>query len=126
MAPAASSETVRVLYMFEGETLQVSGTEIANDTAAVIDGDVAVTLAAGTEPVEILLLQGRPLNEPIAQYGPFVMNTEAQIEQAFQDYRETQFGGWPWPNEAPDHGRTAKRFARRPDGTSEMPVTASQ
>ena len=69
--------------------------------------------------VEILLLQGRPIGEPVAQHGPFVMNTRAEIEQAFSDYQRTQFGGWPWPTDAPVHLRNEGRFARHANGRVE-------
>jgi hypothetical protein len=73
----------------------------------------------GTAPVECLLLQGRPIGEPVAQYGPFVMNTQAEIMQAMNDYRRTQFGGWPWPQQDPVHGTEARRFARYPGQSDE-------
>jgi hypothetical protein len=73
----------------------------------------------GTDATELLVLQGRPIGEPVAQYGPFVMNTEAEIRQAFADYRATEFGGWPWGASDPVHPREQGRFARHADGRVE-------
>jgi hypothetical protein len=85
------------------------------------DVDIALESPAGSD---VLVLQGRPIGEPVARYGPFVMNEEREIEQAFADYRETGFGGWPWPSEEPVHRHAEGRFARRPDGTVEEPARA--
>ena len=54
------------------------------------DGGDQLTVSA-TEPTRLLLIAGKPLNEPIAQYGPFVMNTNEQIQQTLQDFRAGQF-----------------------------------
>jgi quercetin 2,3-dioxygenase len=120
-AAAGGSQTARVLYVFEGDTVRVADVEVKADTGVVLRADAEAELAAGDQEVEALLLQGRPIGEPVAQYGPFVMNTRAEIEQAFRDYQSTQFGGWPWPDEAPTHGRDRARFARHVDGRVEEP-----
>ena len=85
------------------------------------DADVEVPIVGGAYGAEALVLQGRPIGEPVAQYGPFVMNDRAGIEQAFDDYRATGFGGWPWPTDDPVHPREAGRFARHADGRWEEP-----
>jgi len=120
MPAAAGPDTVRTLYVFEGDELRIDGTEVGGRTGSVIRPERAVELET-TAGVEVLLLQGRPIGEPVARYGPFVMNHEAEIRQAFEDYRATEFGGWPWPDEAPVHGTDPQRFAHRPDGTREEP-----
>jgi hypothetical protein len=118
--PAATGAgTGRVLYVFEGATLRVADTEVGNDTGVVLRAGDAVRLTAGAEQVDALLLQGRPIAEPVAQYGPFVMSTRSEIEQAFDDYQATGFGGWPWPDQAPTHGHDRGRFARHVDGRVE-------
>jgi quercetin 2,3-dioxygenase len=75
----------------------------------------------GPDESEFLFLQGRPIGEPVAQYGPFVMNTRDEIQQAFRDYQRTGFGGWPWPSDEPVFPRTEGRFAKHADGHMERP-----
>jgi redox-sensitive bicupin YhaK (pirin superfamily) len=120
--PAARTGTNRMLYYFRGSGLILAGREVPLNSGIALQGDLGVKLEAGPEPCELLLLQGRPIEEPVAQYGPFVMNTEAEIHQAFADYRRTQFGGWPWPTEGPVHPRDSGRFARHPDGKTTRPA----
>ena len=118
--PAAkASDSNRVLYLFEGGDLLVDGERIAASTGVRVDATRDVRLVA-SERTEVLMLQARPLNEPVAQYGPFVMNTRAEIEQAFADYQRTRFGGWPWDRDDPVHGLDRDRFARHADGRVEQ------
>jgi quercetin 2,3-dioxygenase len=119
---AAGPDTVRMLYVFSDSPVRIGDEEIAPSTGALVRCDAAVELTAPGE-VECLVLQGRPIGEPVAQYGPFVMNDRDGIERAFADYRRTQFGGWPWSTDEPVHGDEPRRFARRPDGTVEEPTT---
>ena len=66
-----------------------------------------------------LLLQGQPIGAPVFQLGPFVMNSAEEFRQAVDDYRRTQFGGWPWSRRDPVHPRTEGRFAIHADGRVE-------
>ena len=79
-----------------------------------------VILKNGNADAFCLLLQARPINEPVVQHGPFVMNNAAEIQQAFNDYRQTQFGGWPWPNYDNVHSRKVGRFAKYADGREDI------
>ena len=120
LPPAAGRDTRRHLYFFRGDRLRV-GSE-ALDGACVVEvrsGVPAELVNDGSAAAELLLLQGRPTGEPVAQYGPFVMNSQDEIRQALMDYRRTEFGGWPWPDAAPVHGEDPTRFARHPDGRRE-------
>ncbi|MEZ5143719.1 MAG: pirin-like C-terminal cupin domain-containing protein [Acidimicrobiales bacterium] len=105
-----------------GASLRLGGHEIEGSTAAVVRCDEPVAVVAGATEVDVLVLQGVPIAEPVAQYGPFVMNERAEIEQAFVDYRRTGFGGWPWSSDDPVHGPDPTRFARHADGRVERVV----
>jgi redox-sensitive bicupin YhaK (pirin superfamily) len=122
---AASADANRVLYVFEGADVDVDGTTVTAPTGVVVDPTAEVPLQVAADasgPTEILMLQGRPLDEPVAQYGPFVMNTRAEIQQAFEDYQRTRFGGWPWDRDDPVHGLDEARFARHADGRVDAPA----
>lgn len=121
--PAASGRgTARMLYVYGAGDVLVGDQRISVRHGASVRADVPLDLrATDGEPCEVLLLQGRSIGEPVAQYGPFVMNDRAGIEQAFRDYQATQFGGWPWPSDAPTHPREQGRFARHVDGRVEIP-----
>jgi redox-sensitive bicupin YhaK (pirin superfamily) len=115
--PAAKPGTNRVLYVFQGG-ISIDGRDIPQGTGVVLRPDASAQLT-GKGAVDMLLLQGKPIGEPVVQHGPFVMNTRQEIQQAMMDYQRTQFGGWPWPADAPVLPRNEGRFARHPDGRVE-------
>jgi quercetin 2,3-dioxygenase len=120
--PGANTGTRRNLYFFKGQPVTVGGQSVAGHSAIELQGDVAVALVNGNMEAEFLLLQGKPIAEPVAQYGPFVMNTQAEIRQTIADYQQTQFGGWPFTSQAPTHGRNPARLATHPGGRVEAPA----
>jgi quercetin 2,3-dioxygenase len=123
--PAAQGHgTRRTLYFFKGASVSIAGQAVGSHAAIELRGDAAVELVNGDTEAEFLLLQGKPIGEAVAQYGPFVMNTQTEIRQAITDYQTTQFGGWPWPDSAPVHGRDPARFAKHPGGVHEKPVAS--
>jgi redox-sensitive bicupin YhaK (pirin superfamily) len=117
--PPALPGTNRKLYFFRGSSLKIAGTELRGPAGAELRADLPALLENGPTESELLLLQGKPINEPVVQSGPFVMNTRAEIQQAYADFRATRFGGWPWQSEDPVHGQEPTHFARHPDGHTE-------
>ena len=117
--PKASEGINRTLYFYEGDTLTINETSIPLYNAVELIASQSVELKVGYKETSILILQGKPIDEPVIQYGPFVMNTKAEINQAFEDYHATQFGGWPWPRYDQVHDREKSRFAKHADGTLE-------
>ena len=121
LPPTARRETIRTLYFFAGGALRVGEQLVASHAALVVRSDQPLRIESIEGQCELLLLQGRPIGEPVVQHGPFVMNTRGEIERAMTDYQRTRFGGWSWPSGAPVHGREPGRFARRPGGVIERP-----
>jgi redox-sensitive bicupin YhaK (pirin superfamily) len=117
--PRTGSGVGRTLYFFQGDTLEVGGRSVPAGSLVQLRPDADASLVNGRKDADLLLLQGRPIGEPVVQYGPFVMNTDEEIQQAFLDYRRTQFGGWPWPVPDPVHPREEEPFALHPDGRFE-------
>ena len=119
--PTAPTGVNRTLYFYAGTTGSLNGQVIAEHTGARVDPTQANTIAANETRSEVLLLQARPIGEPVAQNGPFVMNEQAEIDEAMTEFRTTRFGGWPWAQGDPSHGPEAKRFAHFPDGSTQTP-----
>ncbi len=114
--PPAAAGTNRTIYFFAGEKLQVDDRQIIPDYAVELRADREVVLENGESEGRLLLLQGRPIDEPVVQYGPFVVNSQAEVQAVLNDFRRTQFGGWPWPRPDQVHDRSRGRFARFADG----------
>ncbi|MCU0368433.1 MAG: hypothetical protein MUF39_06350 [Cyclobacteriaceae bacterium] len=101
------------------EEITIAEQKISKPLAIELHADKEVLIQNGNRESKLLLLQGRPINEPVVQYGPFVMNTQSEIQQAMREYQQTQFGGWPWSTYEHVHPREKGRFARYPDGKEE-------
>ena len=117
--PACSAGINRTIYFYQGDQLLIEGEALDSYHSADVTGDRNIILESGSEKCLILVLQGRAINEPVVQHGPFVMNTRQEIQEAYSDYQKTQFGGWPWPTSDPVHPRDSGRFAKHSDGREE-------
>ena len=93
---AVASDHAAIAYVFEGGgSLGANGRSqesVVGHPRLIVfgDGDL-VSVRAGDQGVRFLLIAGKPLNEPIARYGPFVMNTQAEIEQTLQEINDGTF-----------------------------------
>jgi redox-sensitive bicupin YhaK (pirin superfamily) len=119
--PASVEGIHRTLFFFSGSRLSLNEESLPQRHQAELRGDTEIEIENGATESEALLLQGRPIGEPVAWHGPFVMNTSAEIHQAMRDFQRTRFGGWPWPDTGPVHGSDPARFARAVDGTVHRP-----
>ena len=123
--PPARPGTRRTVYFFHGETLRLGEHEQPSHAGLELRSDVPLALENGDTDSELLLLQGKPIGEPVAHHGPFVMNAPGEIKQAMLDYQRTGFGDWPWERDDPVHPREQGRFAIHADGRREVPSTGT-
>ncbi|NND08733.1 MAG: pirin family protein [Saprospiraceae bacterium] len=117
--PPTKNEATRNLFFYHGESLLCEEETVECDHRISLVSTAPVTIKNGPRESHLLLLQGKPIGEPVAQHGPFVMNTPDEIQSAFSDFQRTQFGGWPWPKNDQVHPRESGRFALHADGHKE-------
>ncbi len=118
--PPGAPDAHRVVYGFRGGPFVIAGVELGARSVAQLAPDAAAVVEnAGDADAELLVLHGKPIGEPVAQAGPFVMTTRLEVQQAFMDYERTRFGGWPWRSDAPVHPRDVRHWARFVDGHEE-------
>ena len=80
------------IYVYRGE-VTVEGTKVATQRMGILSNDADCVALNATTEARLILIAGRPLKEPIVQYGPFVMNTQDEIHQALDDFRNGRFVG---------------------------------
>ncbi len=111
----------RSIYVLKNSAIEINEIPIRSNSMIELYSQQNTTLKNKGNDTKILMLQGKPINEPVVQYGPFVMNTRSEIEEAFHDYNKTGFGGWKWKNSGPVHGEYQGRFAKLISGKVDKP-----
>ena len=114
----------RSVYFFEGSGATLNGQKINGKQGLFLESDTEFSILADST-LEFLILEGKPIGEPVFQHGPFVMNSREDIVQTIRDYQMTQFGGWKWQRHDMTHGPGTERFAKYPDGRIEKPKALS-
>jgi len=117
--PTKEEGVNRNLYFYKGDEITIGEKKIESYHGIELDATQKTVITAGEKEARLLMLQGKPIGEPVVQHGPFVMNTAQEINEAIRDYQMTQFGGWPWDRSDKHHGASKGRFAKHSDGTVE-------
>jgi hypothetical protein len=118
--PPAQGAVNRSLYFYRGTQLTIDEQAIPDQRIIDLESNTSTRIENGSTDSYLLFLQGRPINEPVVQHGPFVATSQAGIMETMQDYRATEFGGWPWPRPDQVHDRKQGRFAKHMDGREEI------
>lgn len=115
-----NKEASRSLFFYKGENVKIEGQNIPFNFLIELNASEDVEIQNGNEKAYFLILEGIPINEPVAQYGPFVMNTQEEIQETMREYNRTQFGGWPWNEIEVVHNKNKGRFALHSNGIEEI------
>ena len=118
--PSISSTLNRNLYLYRGGHIIIDDEKIEFPKSLKLVGDKEIKVLNGNKESYLVLLEGEPINEPVIAMGPFVMNTKEEIMEAYKDYRETQFGGWPWDRNDPVNPKEKGRFAKYSENNIEI------
>lgn len=118
--PATSTGANRTIFYYKGDAMDIDGQHLQSGYLIEMKADEELEFVNGPSDSMMLILQGKPINEPVVQHGPFVMNTPEEITETMREYGRTQFGGWPWSETEVAHPRDKGRFAIHSDGTEEL------
>lgn len=120
--PKTSGEATRAIFYYKGDGISVENEHVGANHYLNARANEDLSFENGPATSYLLILEGKPINEPVVQYGPFVMNTNEEIRQTMNEFQRTQFGGWPWPETEMAHPKEKGRFALHADGKEETPV----
>ncbi len=115
-----SPDASRSLFFYKGSSIEIEGKTVRSSSLVELDASADISITNGDEEAFFLILEGKPIDEPVVQHGPFVMNTSDEIRQTMMEYGQTQFGGWPWEQREVVHPREKGRFALHADGREEI------
>jgi len=118
--PLINEDVTRSLYYYKGNSFTIEETTIKENHLVELAANEETKITNGSKEGSFLFLQGRPINEPILQYGPFVANTRNDLQETMLEYQRTHFGGWPWASSDPVHDKLRGRFSKTPDGQEVM------
>ena len=117
--PKLEVEANRSIFFYKGNKIIIEEKTIYTNHIIELQANANIEIQNGNQDAYFLILEGKPIGEPVAQYGPFVMNTQEEIQKAMKDYGRTQFGGWPWSEREVVHHREKGRFALHTSGKEE-------
>lgn len=118
--PKTNPEAHRTLFFYKGENIKLEGQLVESNYLIQAVAGEDIEIKNGPSDAYMLILEGKPINEPVVQHGPFVMNTQEEIRQTMIEYGQTQFGGWPWKEREVVHPKSKGRFALHSDGREEV------